>query len=90
MGYYIVNWSHDTNDWKHVSRDPIRPLRYVKSRVPVRPSNPLLSESIILLQHDTYEATVESQAAVIRNLKAKGYRFATLDECLNIERPYRK
>lgn len=90
MGYFIVNWSHDTNDWKHAARDPERPLRYVKSRVPVKPDNPFLSESVILLQHDTYEPTVENQAAVIRNLKAKGYRFVMLDECIGLERPYRK
>lgn len=87
-GFHIINWSHDTNDWRYVNSNPGRSLQYVKSRVP----NKLKStegDSVILLQHDTYEGTVKVQQDIIRVLKAKGYRFVTADECIGVSKPYR-
>ncbi|GAE16571.1 polysaccharide deacetylase family protein [Bacteroides pyogenes] len=38
------------------------------------------SPNAIILGHDIHKTTVEAIPAVIRNLKAKGYRIVTLDE----------
>lgn len=65
----------------------MRSLRYVKSRVPNK-SLPQ-ADSVILLQHDTYENTVKIQGDLIKILKSKGYRFVTMDECIGVSKPYR-
>jgi peptidoglycan/xylan/chitin deacetylase (PgdA/CDA1 family) len=38
----------------------------------------------IILQHDTYQGTVNSQEEVIRSLKKKGYKLVSMSECLRI------
>jgi len=87
MGFYIINWNHDTNDWRHVANNPGRSLKYVKTRVPRK--NLPTADSVILLQHDIYQGTVTIQQDIIKILNAKGYSFVTMDQCIGVKKPYR-
>lgn len=90
MGYHIIHWSHDTNDWRRPESAEARAVRYVKNRIPKKGKGLSKADSVILLQHDTYEGTVNAQRELIKIIKAKGYRFVTLDECIKVSKPYRK
>ncbi|MBB3894533.1 polysaccharide deacetylase family protein [Bacteroides pyogenes] len=64
----VIAWNIDPLDWKY--RDAERVASEMSKASP----------NAIILGHDIHKTTVEAIPAVIRNLKAKGYRIVTLDE----------
>lgn len=88
MGYIIVNWNTDSGDWRLTNLPPSEVAKNVMNMIPPRSSNP--GKSYILLQHDTLQPTVKAQREIIRDLKAKGYRFGNMSECLGGAKVYRK
>lgn len=74
FGLPSIMWSCDPLDWKirnsaHVSRELIRGA----------------SPGGILLAHDIHPTTVAAIPAVLDNLLARGFQFATMGQLINIE-----
>ena len=77
LGYHVVNWSVDSNDWKSLS------ARQIKQNIlsAVRPG-------AIILQHcagskqENLSGTVRALPDVIHILQKKGYRFVTIPQLL--------
>ncbi|KAK9763225.1 hypothetical protein K7432_010310 [Basidiobolus ranarum] len=86
MGYHIVAWNVDSNDWQYVTT-PERYDSLVKNIVEkVNHSNPKV-DSFVSLQHDIHDFSIERTAKVIDAIKEKGYQFTTVAECLGNQWP---
>lgn len=73
-GLDVVLWSVDPLDWKRPGAEVVR-QRLVAGATP----------GGILLAHDIHPGTVEAVPGVIRDLKAKGYGFATVSQLLAMQ-----
>jgi len=75
MNLPVVNWSYEScpEDWLKEHQDPAFISQYVIDNA---------ANGHIVLLHDIHTATVDSIAAMIDGLTAKGYRFATVSELL--------
>lgn len=89
MGYFIIKWSHDSNDWQYARQRPERTLQYVREKISKVGEAGSTLDSSIFLQHDTYPGTMKVQPEMIKILKEKGYKFVTVDECIGLDKPYR-
>ena len=85
MGYIIINWNHDTNDWKFQNNYGTI-VNYVQNEISF-PKN--TNKGPIILQHDSLQSSIRLQSGIIKILKRKGYEFVTMYECIGQE-PYRK
>jgi peptidoglycan/xylan/chitin deacetylase (PgdA/CDA1 family) len=75
LGYSVVTWSVDPNDWKHPPAAIIE-KNVVKS---VRPGSiVLLHDGLRTTDKPDISATVSAVAVIIRELKAKGFEFTTV------------
>lgn len=75
-GLDVILWSVDPFDWK-------RPGPGVVTRRLVSGAHP----GAILLAHDIHPGTIAAMPDTIAQLKAKGYRFATVSELLDMAEP---
>lgn len=83
-GYVIINWNHDTNDWRH--QDSYGNIvGYVQNQISLPRSK---NEGPIILQHDSLKSSIQLQSGIIRILRKKGYDFVPMHECIG-EKPYR-
>lgn len=75
MNLPVANWSYEScpEDWLKEHQDPTFISQYVIDNA---------ANGHIVLLHDIHSATVDSIAAMIDGLTAKGYRFATVSELL--------
>ena len=75
MNMPVANWSYEScpEDWLKEHQTPEFISQYVIDKA---------ANGHIVLLHDIHSATVESIAAMIDGLKAKGFRFATVSELL--------
>jgi len=75
MNMPVVNWSYEScpEDWLKEHQTPEFISQYVIDNA---------ANGHIVLLHDIHSATVESIAAMIDGLTAKGFRFATVSELL--------
>lgn len=80
MGYTVVNWNIDSDDWQMEYSPASEVARHVMDMIPSRSSD--RGRSYIILCHDTVKPSVEAQRKIIRDLKAKGYKFGNMSECL--------
>lgn len=76
FGYPTVLWSVDPEDWK-------RPGAAVVTRRLLSGASP----GGILLVHDLHKPTVDAMPSTLDQLLAKGYRFVTMTELINMEKP---
>ncbi len=81
MGYKIILWDVDTNDWRKRTTDQM--VATILSSA---------TDGSIILMHDRYPTTLETTAAVIDELRARGFTFVTVSEMLEQPRvaPNRK
>lgn len=76
MGYEVVNWNLDTNDWRSAyDTTPIIDSLYAAD------SGSL--DSKIVLMHDR-PVTVQALESVIKFYKRKGYEFVNMEKCLGV------
>lgn len=78
MGYMVVNWNLDTNDWQ-LSQGA--PATTVYNMVATTMSDEFPG-SIIHLQHDLLQSSVDTVANIIDMVRTKGYKLVSLPECL--------
>ena len=71
MGYKVILWDVDTNDWRKKTTEEM--TRTILSGV---------RNGSIILMHDRYQTSLETTAAVLDQLGAQGYRFVTVSELL--------
>lgn len=72
LGYILVNWSVDTEDWK--TRDADATYNAVMAGA---------QDGAIVLCHDLYESTAAAMDRVIPELIAQGYQLVTVSELLS-------
>lgn len=86
--YISVRWNSDRYDWdmpptsesaKIIVNRVIQQLNFIDS---LRAQNVDFNQSILDLNHDFQNSTLEAVDAYIPIIKAHGYTFVTLDECL--------
>ena len=70
----IVNWSVDTLDWKHGSKEKI--IEIVKKST---------KNGSIILMHDIHQATADAIEDVIIELTNQGYHFVTVSTLLELD-----
>ncbi len=75
FGYPTIMWSVDPQDWRRPG------VSVVTSRI-VNASHP----GAILLAHDIHAPTIDAMPATFDQLLAKGYRFVTVSQLMNIEK----
>lgn len=86
MGYKIIQWNLDSDDWRMEHDSPPELARHVNRMI----SSDAHGNSYIILEHDTYRNTVANQLQIIRDIKKKGYKLVSMTECLGYERLYRR
>ena len=72
MGYALVNWSIDTEDWRTRNSDSTYSVVMSQAK-----------DGAIVLCHDLYEATANSMDRVIPELLAQGYQLVTVSQLLS-------
>jgi peptidoglycan/xylan/chitin deacetylase (PgdA/CDA1 family) len=72
--YKVILWSVDPHDWKETNPEVI--ARHI-----VRKTKP----GSIILSHDIKPQTIAAMPAAIEALLAKGFKFATVSELLDLE-----
>ncbi|KAF9574132.1 hypothetical protein EC968_007384 [Mortierella alpina] len=97
MGLVQILFNVDTHDWEHAYRDEERHLN--KEAVAIKKSMDQLNErlkqadptkhSLILLMHDTHAFSADLADKLIDAVKAKGFRFVPLSECVKLP-PYKE
>jgi len=75
FGYPTIMWSVDPQDWRKPG------VSVVTSRI-VNAAHP----GAILLAHDIHASTIQAMPATFDQLLAKGYRFVTVSQLMNIEK----
>ena len=73
-GLDVIMWSVDPLDWRRPGAQVVR-QRLVDGATP----------GGILLAHDIHPGTIEAMPGTIRDLKAKGYGFATVSQLLALQ-----
>jgi peptidoglycan/xylan/chitin deacetylase (PgdA/CDA1 family) len=79
MGYDVINWTVDPDDWKHP-----------KANVIIKRVDHALGKSAILLLHDGLEMkedpgqenTVQALRQIIKDFKADNYEFVTISQLI--------
>ncbi len=76
MGYKVVKWSVDTNDWRDIDVDQV-----------LINTMPNIRDGSIILMHDYLpeSMTKEVLPEIIQSLRSQGYTFVTVDELLGID-----
>jgi peptidoglycan/xylan/chitin deacetylase (PgdA/CDA1 family) len=73
-GLDVIMWSVDPLDWKRPGAEVVR-RRMVDGAAP----------GGILLAHDIHPGTIDAMPGTIKDLKAKGYGFATVSQLLALQ-----
>ena len=73
-GFDVIMWSVDPLDWRRPGAEVVR-QRLVDGAKP----------GGILLAHDIHPGTIEAMPGTIRDLKAKGFGFATVSQLLALQ-----
>jgi len=71
LGYAMINWSVDPEDWKTRNADAVYSavMSHVKDRA-------------IVLSHDLYGTTADAYERIIPELISKGYQLVTISELM--------
>lgn len=77
MGYDVVNWNLDTNDWRlDYDTTPIINSLYAADTGSM--------DSKIVLMHDR-PVTIQALESVIKFYQRKGYEFVNMERCLGVK-----
>jgi len=76
LGYRIILWDVDPLDWKRPGPAVVRNRIVKETRA-----------GSIVLAHDIHPGTIEAMPAVLDQLEAKGFKFVTVSELIQMARP---
>jgi len=82
LNYKIVNWSIDTNDWRHPNDTALGLQAYKDALEGIDPST---TPGFIALHHDTQTNGAELASLAIDYVRSKGWTFVSMDECLGTQ-----
>lgn len=68
----MVNWTLDTNDWKHKNEE--QTLQQIKDNI---------HDDAIVLMHDIHASTANGLEAILEYLTDEGYHFVTVSEMMS-------
>ncbi len=74
LGLKIICWNIDTNDWREGSTSKQMEDLILKN----------LRDGTIILMHDRYPKSIDATAAIIDQVRAKGFEFVTVSELLGL------
>lgn len=77
LGYEIIHWNLDTNDWRY----PYDPSPIIDSLY--QHDDGALSSKIVLM-HDK-PITVQALDSIIKFYQNKGYTFVNMEKCLGMK-----
>ena len=80
MGYKIILWNLDTNDWQHTKDSKKITTTFKKYLQRFEKVNDF--KSWIPLQHDIFPSTIREQREIFEFLKAHNYKVVSMPECL--------
>ncbi|RKP25870.1 hypothetical protein SYNPS1DRAFT_2839, partial [Syncephalis pseudoplumigaleata] len=82
MGYVIVDWNVDSNDWRYTAQPRLHHLAfdYVVGNITRAATN----SGFIVLQHDIHLFSVRLVPEIIRRIKARGLKFTTVADCIGM------
>ncbi|MCY0892228.1 MAG: polysaccharide deacetylase family protein [Acidibacillus sp.] len=76
MGYHVVNWSVDSNDWRSLTKAQV-----LANIIPhVRPGSIILQHCASGGPQENLSGTVAALPSIIDTLRQKGYQFVTIQE----------
>ena len=102
LGYFIINWNTDTNDWMHKSV-PEKAFEEFTVKVPTIAHIKLIElqkgpnqkaarlealDSKIVLMHDILPDVVYYGPKIIAHARSLGYKFVSMSECLGGVNPF--
>lgn len=83
LGYYVVNWDTDTNDWK------THDFTSEKAAYQTFDKDTPSTLGHITLEHEVYDQTVNELVPwAIDYIKSKNYKFVTVSECIGFPAYY--
>lgn len=83
LGYKVIQWDTDTNDWNVGKRTKAEISNRVKTiKVFFKKSWKAKKSNYLVLMHDVYEHTVRKVIPWLVQNKPLGYKFVTVAECL--------
>jgi len=89
-GFSIVDWNIDSDDWVYEPDPSLYPK--VTENFKIALAKPEFSTAqnatAISLQHDTLIYSIQQTRDIIRMIRAAGYAFSTVADCLNPKLPY--
>ena len=83
-GYPIINWSIDTEDWRHKSRAD---EETIEANINAIVENTLrnVEDGDIILMHEIYQNTYEATCIILARLHEMGFEFVTVTELIGEE-----
>ncbi|KAI9230490.1 MAG: hypothetical protein DHS80DRAFT_26583 [Piptocephalis tieghemiana] len=82
MGYMIIQWNVDSNDWRYMNDPKKFPLVTTNFKKDLAKMDGNASAAISL-QHDIHKFSVDQTLGIIKMIKAKGFAFETVADCLD-------
>ncbi|ORY06193.1 glycoside hydrolase/deacetylase [Basidiobolus meristosporus CBS 931.73] len=82
LGYTVVQWNVDSDDWKYMENPAQYDQLVTNILNKINPSDSS-KDSWVSLQHDIHKFSVERTPKIIDSIKAKGYNFVTVAQCLS-------
>ncbi|KAK9746338.1 hypothetical protein K7432_018202, partial [Basidiobolus ranarum] len=86
LGYTVIQWNVDSDDWKYMGKPDQYDQLIVNMMNKIGPSD-ASKDSWVSLQHDIHKFSIDRTPTIIDNIKAKGYRFVTVAQCLSNRLP---
>lgn len=89
LGYGVVIWNLDTNDWRVNNAGGSSAEVYSNMISPLDQSPNIFSAGWMTLMHDLYQITADSQNPMISKIQEKGLKIVKVNDCLYDPYPYR-
>lgn len=86
LGYTVVRWNRDLNDWQYSETIPDHAVKYVERWFRREDRR---RKSFVVLAHDRILNTVRSQPRVVRTIRSRGYLLVTARKCFGLSSSYR-
>ena len=85
LGYKIIMWNLDSNDWRYITCNGGEILRNVQQKLKSYSNQ---TTSWIALFHDVHLETAQLQERVIKYILEQNFKIVNLDECIQDSKPH--
>ncbi|ORX80189.1 glycoside hydrolase/deacetylase, partial [Basidiobolus meristosporus CBS 931.73] len=84
LGYQVIHWNLDTNDWRHRDAQKVRDV-YAQTLRGMDPKK----HQLLALHHDIHDASVIAAPDVIKMVEDACFKIVTVPECLGDKQWYK-